>query len=65
MGLALSEIRQKGWYALVKELGYAAATKFMLLYEPGSGDYTQERRDILKETTIEKVREDILKNKPL
>jgi len=64
MGLTLPEIKQKGWNALVKELGYAGATKFMHLYEPGKGDYTQERKDILKETTIEKAREDILKNKP-
>ena len=60
MGLALAEIKQKGWDALVKELGYAGATKFILLYEAGKGDYTQERKDILKETTIEKVQEDIL-----
>jgi tagatose-1,6-bisphosphate aldolase len=64
MGLALAEIKQKGWDALVKELGYTEATKFMLLYEPGRGNYTEERKDILKETTIEKVREDILKNRP-
>jgi tagatose-1,6-bisphosphate aldolase len=60
MGFALPEIKQKGWDALVKELGYAGATKFMLLYEPGRGNYTEERKDILKETTIEKVRKDIL-----
>lgn len=63
MGLALAEIKQKGWDALVKELGCAGATKFILLYEPGRGDYVQERKDILKETTIEKVREDILKDR--
>lgn len=63
MGLTLPEIKQKGWSALVKELGYAGATKFMLLYEPGRGDYAQERKDILKEITIEKAREDILKKK--
>jgi tagatose-1,6-bisphosphate aldolase len=62
MGLALPEIKQKGWDALVKELGYAGATKFILLYEPGKGDYTQERKNILKEITIEKLREDILKD---
>ena len=39
MGLTLPEIKQKGWNALVKELGYAGATKFMLLYEPDSRDY--------------------------
>lgn len=63
MGLALSEIKQKGWYALVKELGYAGATKFMLLYEQGDGDYVQNRRDILKHITLEKIKDDILKNK--
>jgi hypothetical protein len=36
----------------------------MLLYEPGRGDYVRERKDFLKEITIEKVREGILKNKP-
>jgi tagatose-1,6-bisphosphate aldolase len=64
MGLALPEIKQKGWDALVKELGYAGATKFMLLYEPGRGNYTRERKDILKDITIEKMRKDILKNRP-
>ena len=63
MGLALSEIKQKGWYALVKELGYPGATKFMLLYEQGDGNYVQNRRDILKDITLEKIKDDILKNK--
>jgi hypothetical protein len=61
MGLALPEIKQKGWEALVKELGYAGATKSILLCETGAGDYVRDRRDILKETTIEKIKEDILK----
>jgi len=64
MGLALPEIMQKGWNALVKELGFTGATKFILLYEPGRGDYTEERKEILKEITIEKIRGDILKNHP-
>ncbi|MBS3917658.1 MAG: hypothetical protein KG012_02105 [Deltaproteobacteria bacterium] len=63
MGLALSEIKEKGWHALVKELGYAGATKFMLLYEQGEGNYVQNRRDILKDITLEKIKEDILRNK--
>jgi tagatose-1,6-bisphosphate aldolase len=62
MSLALPEIRQKGWQALVKELGYAGATKFMLLFDPGSGDYVEDRKEILRETTIEKIREDLLKD---
>ncbi len=64
MGFTLPEIKQKGWEALVKELGYAGATKFMLLCETGAGDYVQDRKEILKETTIGKIREDILKKPP-
>ena len=62
MSLALPEIRQKGWQALVKELGYAGATKFMLLFDPGRGDYVEDRKEILRQTTIEKIREDLLKD---
>jgi hypothetical protein len=62
MSLTLPEIKQKGWQALVKELGYAGATKFMLLFDPGRGNYVEERKEILKETTIEKIREDTLKD---
>jgi len=43
MGATLTEIKAKGWEALVKELGYAGATKFILLYEPGEGNYTEKR----------------------
>ena len=62
MSLTLPEIKQKGWQALIKELGYAGATKFMLLFDPGRGNYVEERKEILKETTIEKIREDTLKD---
>ena len=63
MGTAFAEIRAKGWNALVKELGHSGATKFILLYERGEGDYTKERKDMLKGVTIEKVVEDMKKRK--
>jgi tagatose-1,6-bisphosphate aldolase len=63
MGLAFPEIKQKGWNALIKELGYAGAIKFMLLYEPGEGNYTERRKELLKNITIEKVREEIVLKK--
>ncbi len=53
MGLALPEVKRKGWDILIKELGYADATKFILLYEPGEGDYTKERKKFFKDLTIE------------
>ena len=59
MALALPEIREKGWQALVKSLGYAGATKFILLCEKGRGDYTKDRRNIFKGTTIESILEEI------
>jgi hypothetical protein len=59
MGVALPEIKRKGWNALVKELGYAGATKFILLYEPGEGDYTKERKKLFKDITIEEILKEI------
>lgn len=63
MGLALAEIKNKGWMVLVKELGYSGATKFILLHEQGKGDYTKERKDIFKDITIEEIVNKIGKNK--
>lgn len=59
MGTALAEIKTKGWAALVKELGHSGATKFILLYEIGEGDYTKERRELFKNITIEEISKDI------
>lgn len=59
MGLALPEVREKGWKALVSALGYAGATKFILLSEKGRGDYTKERKDIFRGATIESILEEI------
>jgi hypothetical protein len=59
MGVALAEIKTKGWNALVKELGYAGATKFILLYEPGEGNYTKERKRLFKDIRIEEILEEI------
>ena len=59
MGVALAEIKTKGWNALVKELGYSGATKFILLYEPGEGDYTEERKTLFKDIKIEEILKEI------
>ena len=55
MGITIPEIKVKGWEALVKELGYAGATKFILLYEPGEGDYTEKRKELLHDLTIDEI----------
>ena len=55
MGTTFAEIKTMGWKALVKELGYVGATKFILLYEKGEGDYTKERKELFKDVTIEDI----------
>ena len=63
MGTTLAEIKTKGWMALVKELGYSGATKFILLYEIGEGDYTKERKKIFKDITIDDIDKEIKQGK--
>ncbi|MGQ3683554.1 MAG: hypothetical protein ACUBOA_00795 [Candidatus Loosdrechtia sp.] len=59
MGTTFTEIKTMGWRALVKELGYAGATKFILLYEKGDGNYTKERKELFKDITIEDIVKEI------
>lgn len=63
MGITLPEIKVKGWKALVKELGLAGATKFILLYEVGNGDYTKQRKGLFKDITIDQIVAEIEKQK--
>lgn len=59
MGTTLAEIKVKGWTALVKELGYSGATKFILLYETGEGDYTEKRKEIFPDIPINEIMKEI------
>ena len=59
MGTTFAEIKTIGWKPLVKELGYAGATKFMLLYEEGEGDYTKERKELFKDVTIDDITREV------
>lgn len=43
-----SELRHRGFKALCTALGWANAVRFLRQYEPGAGNYTQERRDLLR-----------------
>ncbi|HEY4482327.1 MAG TPA: hypothetical protein ACFYEF_04805 [Candidatus Wunengus sp. YC63] len=63
MGTTFAEIKTIGWRALVKELGYSGATKFILLYEKGEGDYTKERKELFKNITIEDIVREIKESK--
>jgi len=53
------ELRQKGYQALVKELGQVDAIRFLQDTGWGFGDYTQERQQTLKNVTIADFWQDI------
>jgi hypothetical protein len=61
--MGLSELRNRGFEALVRELGVANAVRFLHLHGTGSGDYTQDREKWLAGLTIEQVEEEIRRMK--
>ncbi len=44
-----SELRDRGFKALTEALGWVNAVRFLRQYDPGSGNYTEERRTLLPE----------------
>ena len=54
-------IRNEGYKVLTKELGTAGAAVFLRQFENGSGNYTEERRVVLYENTIDMIVERIKK----
>jgi hypothetical protein len=44
----LNEIHKQGIDALVKVLGPVDAVRFLQIYDPGSGDYTVDRKQYLE-----------------
>jgi hypothetical protein len=56
-----SELRNRGFRALVEALGWSNAVRFLRQYDPGAGDYTEERRALLPDwdaaTLVQKAKE--------
>jgi len=59
----LKEIKEEGWEALVERLGVADATMFVMEHEKGYGDYTEERKKIFGQKTIDEIVKDIKESK--
>jgi hypothetical protein len=49
------QIRLEGWKALTERLGPAGAMRFMMQYDPGHGDYTEERQAIFADLDVEEL----------
>jgi hypothetical protein len=43
----LSELRHRGFQALTEALSWVNAVRFVRQYDPGSGNYTEERKTLL------------------
>lgn len=61
----ISALQKEGWEALVSNLGVVEATRYILQYNSGMGDYTRERREIFKDKTVKDIIADIKKKYPL
>jgi hypothetical protein len=59
MKMTLIELRTKGYQALVKELGQIDTIRFLQEMGWGSGDYTKERQEALKNVTRAEFWQDI------
>jgi len=55
----ISEVKETGWNALVERLGVAGATLFILEYEKGHRDYTEERKKIFNKKKLEEIVKEI------
>ncbi len=51
----LTLIRERGFNALLKELGPSGMARFIRQFDNGSGNYTEEREELLKDVTLEEI----------
>ncbi|MCC6347603.1 MAG: hypothetical protein IT388_10495 [Nitrospirales bacterium] len=56
-------LRDAGWHALVKSMGLVNATRFILQYESGYGDYTEIKKELFKGKKVADICREI-DNKP-
>jgi hypothetical protein len=58
-------IFEKGIDILTKELGIIETSYFLSLFEQGEGNWTEERKEVLKDATLEDIKHDlaVLKNR--
>ena len=57
----MNELRIEGWDALVSKLGVVEATRYLLQYQTGSGNYTKFRNDFFENISVGEIITDIHK----
>ncbi len=56
-----SILREAGWNALVRSIGLVNATRFILQYESGYGDYTKIKKGLFKGKNVSDICKEIEK----
>ena len=56
----IAQIQSEGYDALINALGLEDAIRFIRSFDPGSGDYTLERKKYLKNKTVKHIGNEIL-----
>ena len=51
----IEELKIDGWKALINTLGMAEATRFILQFQKGSGDYTKYRKELFKNVHVKDI----------
>ncbi|MBP7652291.1 hypothetical protein KA977_02645 [Candidatus Dependentiae bacterium] len=59
MILTQNEIKRQGFNALQKNLGISGFIKFIQQFDLGDGDYTKERKKIVKKKTVVEIVKEI------
>ena len=54
----LDELNDEALQLLMKELGVAKTTRFLQQFTTGSGNYTEDRKELLKDWTLDDVLEE-------
>ncbi|VAX31678.1 hypothetical protein MNBD_NITROSPIRAE03-1116 [hydrothermal vent metagenome] len=52
-------LREAGWNALVENLGIVNATRFILQYESGYGDYIKIKKELFRGKSVTEICKDI------
>jgi hypothetical protein len=52
-------LREAGWNAPVENLGIVNATRFILQYESGHGDYTKIKKELFRGKSVTEICKDI------
>lgn len=61
--MSLKEIETTGLAVLARELGPVGLTRFLQIFETGSGDYTKDRHQWLDDQSLDEVVERIEKRR--